>query len=75
MAHPPQNTARTNPNPRRDDQPESASQELAIVDLAEPWQQKAKDSRVTRFRHFPTVNQIIGRFQPYPINALVRPLK
>jgi len=51
MANPPKRTARSDPESRRDDQPEDAAQKLTIVDLSNAWDQETQDCSVTRVLH------------------------
>lgn len=43
MAHPAEQAARPEPHPGRDDEPEEASQKVAVVDLSHAWNEQAED--------------------------------
>ena len=57
MANPSKHSAGPYPETRRDDQPENASPESAVVNLADAWNEEAQNRRCAWFAHIITPSQ------------------
>src|SRR5829696_493127 len=51
VAHPTEQTSGADPQPRRDDQPQDASHDAAIVELPHPWDDRTQNCCQYRITH------------------------